>query len=354
MVLRLTDLTGLTLSTRHSSDPLVRRKQLIYVGDFSKHDQKTGDKVVEFQVTPELIDHWHNTHWQMSQMGVEVPAPNEHTTDAAARKGTWIETETGNDEKGRYSLFGYIRFKDQASLDAHKDGQVSVYVPPKAVHQGRTFWTPIEHAALTDYPVIPGLDKFKAIAASIISESPKTMADENKTPNPLRAVATRLGIAETVPDDKLESAILDAKSITPDSSSAPSVASTESNSATPPAIAAALIKQMKKGREADIVALSNRLVPAVTTALKTLFLSDTALKLSSTDESVDKSYEDVMAALRLQPVMAIKGEKTGPQLPNGAMSLSNQDGGGATTTKLDIVAAAKKLAQQHKDRQNQG
>jgi hypothetical protein len=323
MIYRLADLTALSLSTKHANDPLVRRKQLIYVGKFTKHDQKSGKELVNFEVTPELIDHWNNTHWQMSQMGVEVPAPNEHTTDAAARKGTWFETETGVDDKGRYSLFGYIRFKDQASLDAHKDGQVSVYVPPKATHQGRTFWTPIEHAALTDYPVIPGMDKFKALAASIISELPTKMAD-----HPLRGIARRLSIADTVPDDQLETAILDAKSAS-DSSSADSSApaSEGDNSATPPAIAAALIKQMRRGREAEIAALSNKLVPAAIKKLKEVFVGDAALSLSVTDERFDKMYEDVMAVLKAQPAMTIHKERSGPQLPAGTLPLSNADAG---------------------------
>ena len=73
--------------------------------------------------------------------------------------------ELGRNERGLPALYGCVRFRDGFDPD---DSQVSIHVPPQFTDGlGRTYVRPIRHVAITDYPVIPGLGRFEALAAPV-------------------------------------------------------------------------------------------------------------------------------------------------------------------------------------------
>ncbi len=132
------------------------RKELIHAGTFVKDGQ-------EFRVDGAALRHWKRTFDAMRRRGVEVPVPVEHTRDPERRRGTVVEMELGTNLRGEPALFGVFEFRDgEAPLSS-----VSIYAPPSFTDGlGTRYVRPITHVALTDYPVVPGLDPWLPLAAS--------------------------------------------------------------------------------------------------------------------------------------------------------------------------------------------
>lgn len=147
-------------------DGLTFRKELIYEDDFHK---KTENVDQRFTVDTLKLDHWCNYGNMMLQNGVAVPVPIKHTTDPEARRGSIIRFERGLNNQGKEALFGVIRFRDKKAAQLAKSSDVSIFVPKEVVTdgKGREYPYVVRHVCLTDYPVIPGLSGFEAIAASL-------------------------------------------------------------------------------------------------------------------------------------------------------------------------------------------
>lgn len=215
------------------------RKEFIPIGEFVK--DSNGERI-PFEVDEGTLLHWKNTFDQMKYNGIEVPMPLNHTENPELRRGTLIDLEIDNNDRGSKSLYGTFKFRDEEAEKALKDADVSIYVPSKFVDgEDNTYIYPIRHVAFTDYPVIPKLGKMQPIAASYVEAArPKSVNSKEKKKMPfppnakkekdeeiedvekddenaeetveslhaeLREIATKLGLDESIPDDKLCAAI---------------------------------------------------------------------------------------------------------------------------------------------------
>ncbi len=196
------------LSLSNDGDDLTYEKQIAYVGQFYKD---AGN--IEFEITETAIDHWVDVQASLIGEGVEVPMPFEHNIDVP-RKSTALEYTKKEDSKGRVGLFAKVKFKDKESYGELKDSQTSIYVeremitPVKKTHHH----LPITHVAWTEYPVLPGMDRITAIAASLKATpvfTKECFKKETKMADiiTLSSLASSLGI--DIKDEKEDKAIAD-------------------------------------------------------------------------------------------------------------------------------------------------
>lgn len=195
-------LEGFQLDTAGGGKRRAYWKELIYCGRFQKGSLK-------FSVTPTTHDpkrnifslaHWEQTGRQMLQNGVGVPMPVEHTTDPTKKRADIVEYASRPNSRGVMSLFGKVEFVDADAERDLKSAGVSIYVPtsqPVTDGLGRKYETPITHVAFTDYPVIPGLEKFAIAASFIESDEP----DGDKKMSKIMDYASQLGLPTDGKDD---------------------------------------------------------------------------------------------------------------------------------------------------------
>jgi len=143
-----------------TKDPLVFWKEVAHAGTFFKGDQR-------IDITPKHIQHWEKTHRAMSQAGLTVPVPLEHTKDPEKRRGKVLAMSARPNSRGIPALYAKIKFRDQEAAKL-KDSGCSIWVPTETpCGDGRVFRNAVEHVCVTDYPVIPDLEPFTdAIALS--------------------------------------------------------------------------------------------------------------------------------------------------------------------------------------------
>lgn len=330
----------LTLSD--TGDPLVYEKEIIYEGDFSKNYGKPNQQ--DFTVDLALMQHWYNTFHAMRENGIDVPVPVEHTQNPEMNRGKAIGMRIGRNKKGKLSLSALIKFRDAEAVKLAQTANVSLHtVDDFTDAMKRKYIKPIQHIALTDYPVIPGLEDWKPLAASYVGDSQMSK---------LREWAKRLKIAnaETMPENELEAAI-DAQIKEPTSPATPppppapnpvgsNILPNTNNpgqpptnnptnnpqiptGATPPAppVSLSMVNMLKENRENKIDKLvsEGRISPAVATDLKTQHCSEGSLSLSLSNDK-DQAFDMLMATLAKQEPSMKFGERTGAQ---SSVSLSN-------------------------------
>jgi len=148
-------------------------KEIIRVGTYMTGKNKP------FTVTQDDLHYWAVTFDAMSSAGIEIPVPEEHNFNPSDRRGQVVAMSV----KGK-SLFAKIKFNDEETAKKMIHSQVSVYIPKEfKAGNGKNYRKPILHVAITDYPVVANLDKFEAIAASLMENTPM-----------LRDIAKALGI----------------------------------------------------------------------------------------------------------------------------------------------------------------
>lgn len=157
------------------------RKELIYPGHFVKMSPGMNEVELEFDVTDEMISHWVDETNKMLAQGIDAPIPIGHTTDVEKKRGKILRlAREFNPKRGTHSLYMYCSFVDEDAEKLAQETQVSLFSPPEwTAGNGSTFDRPIRHVALTDYPVVPGLDEFQAIAASLESEDEDNEEDDD-------------------------------------------------------------------------------------------------------------------------------------------------------------------------------
>lgn len=147
-------------------DGLTFRKELIYEGSFVK--KVPGKEAQHFTVDEAKLNHWEHTGNRMVRNGVKVPVPVKHTDEPERNRARVLRYEVGVNDKGKNALYGVMRFRDHDAAKLAASTDVSIFVPEDSFTDGlgNKYTYAIKHVALTDYPVIPGLSDFKAIAAS--------------------------------------------------------------------------------------------------------------------------------------------------------------------------------------------
>lgn len=142
------------------------RKQAIKVGDYYK--SSTGQQV---KITQDMIDNWVNEFDVMKDNGVKVPVPSGHV-----KQGKDNETIKPDDNRGYVTSLskaedGSLMFEvdligeDAIAMAGRTD--VSIYAEPGYVDSsGHEYLMPIRHIALTNDPVVQGLDGWQAVMLS--------------------------------------------------------------------------------------------------------------------------------------------------------------------------------------------
>lgn len=258
-----------------NGEGLMFEKEIAYVGEFE--NKPAG---IKFSLSQADLDHFAETHKKMVENGVDVPMPLEHTTDPEKRRATCLELRRRKNETGLEALYSVMKFRDKEAAKLAKSTNVSIYVPPEFTDgKGNTYKRPITHIAFTDYPVIPHLGKFAAIAASLVIEDSK----KGKTMS-LAALAGKLEIKADGKDDAaLETEILAfIKKLQDDLKAAkepPEEKKEEKKE--PEKIAAGFVNLMKDNRRMKLDALvtSGHISPAQRTAAES-YLKDEVVSLA--------------------------------------------------------------------------
>lgn len=317
------------------------RKELIHVGDFVKRD-KRGEQ--RFSVDEVLLNHWQRTHRELVANGIQVPLPLDHSESVEHNRGEIVDMEVGVNDSGMPALFGIVKFRDAEAEKMASTANVSIYVPPEFIDgKNRKYVRPIRHVALTDYPVIPGLGKFQAIAASFEGDLPVEQ---------LRALAKKLGVPDDTPDDKLLAAI-DAKVSELQAAAGDSDTDTGddddddddeggesgggANGQGPvkkvvkefhPPVAASFINIARRDRTSrlDTLVREGRITTAVRKELAKKYCTDSQVKLVLSHKDPDPDgFEGVIAALSLnEPHKHLRAEASGAQVPED-MVLAHTD-----------------------------
>lgn len=345
-----TDLEPFRLS--NESEPLVFEKELVHVGTFQKDSHR-------FTIDSGLLSHWVATFSRMVENGVQVPVPIEHTENPEKRRGTVISMSVRTNLNGLPAIFGRIRFRD---ADAAKlaGSDVSIYVPPEA-KDGRGNWyaRPITHVAITDYPVVQGLEPFQAIAASLVNgdipvsvltdlaqklglqvppgsdddaiteaivgyvESVKAPAappaappapgvpvQAGPKPGEQRPPAASPGAAPGVP------AAPAAPVAGPQVPAAPGVPPKVEKKPLPQPMAASFARLLKENRESklDKLVANGNITKAARDEFAKQYCSDETLALSLSDDGQDTSFDNLISGLSKNTAIAL-GERSPAQLP---------------------------------------
>lgn len=341
----MNDAVYLSPGTWQLSDEKERlyRKELIHVGDFVASN-------LRFSVTEAMLRHWQSTFAQFSSNGIEVPMPVEHTVDPEKRRGTIVGMDVAVNKRGQLALYGTAKFRDPEAEKLAASANVSIYVPAHFKDgEGREYEQPITHVALTDYPVIPGLEKFEALAASHVivlklSQGDFTL-DITKLNAAIEAVTaaataategqkTLTALAKNPMDEQTQQAARDAAAACKEATAAASGAldamlgtgepakpeppkkdpePPKPGEPEPPKIAASMINMLRdnRGMKIDNLVREFRITKAVADDLKKTHCSDQALSLSLSGSA--DSFDSLVSALaKNEPVLSSR-EKTGSQ-----------------------------------------
>lgn len=331
-----------------TENPLEFWKEVIYESPAGKKFQKGN---LQFSVDKALINHWAKTGKAMLAEGIEHPLPLDHTSNPEKRRGSVVDLEPRQNPKrgGIWSLYEKVKFRDTEAAALAKTANVSILIEEEMTSGlGTKYKLPIVHTALTDYPVIPGLEPFQAVALSYnIPEQPGQAMT-------LQELATKMGLNPQLPPDQILAAIgaawdqMKAKMAAPPAAppipGAPPAGpprppglsdppeeteetETETEETDKPEgeVSLALVELSRDNRLMKIekLALSRKITPAVRKDLEKRFCTPNALKLSLSREQGgggDDGFKAVIETLNAnEPVFDIK-KKSGLQQ---AVELSN-------------------------------
>lgn len=312
-------------------------KEVIYANEEGESFQKGRHQ--KFSVDTQLLDHWVSTFNLMLELEIEVPVPEEHTSAPSMKKGVVLALQRRKDSKEREGLFAKIEFIDDEAAKLARTAKVSVFVPPEFTDEhGHTFSRPIRHVALTDYPVLNGLDGF--LAASHQEEGEEEM--------PLRKLAVRLGmtLADDDDDEKVADDIvkkfgsMEKKLSDGEGAEKTRIALEEEEKKKkaleaanddddddekkkkPEEVAASMVLMLGENRanKIDKLITDGKITPAVAKDLKSSYADDGALRLSLCD--IDDGFNKVMSALDKNDPVKL-AEQTGPQTNRGVLELAD-------------------------------
>jgi hypothetical protein len=287
-------------------------KELIYVGQFES-------KGKSIDVDEALLLHWETTFAEMKQAGIDVPVPSEHSTDPDKRRATIVGMKRRKDSKGRLALFALHRFSSEYVSMAKTGTNVSVYSPAEFTDgKGKVWKRPIRHVALTDYPVVPDLDQFQVVVASLIGEidmSLQALAKELKISgdDARDDTAIRQAVMKQMQslNDKvasLQKQVDEAKKTAP--AGDPAVKPEDE----PKKIAAGLLKMGVENREMKIMSLvPAHMTPAAADILKKRWCSDNAVTLSLSEGAADDGFDSMIEAMKVNETNVPTAEMSSAQ-----------------------------------------
>ena len=199
------------LRLSQDEDSLLYEKEILPVGKFVKVDDD-----LEFEITEDGAHKIAASSNEMIKSGNK--SPNVLTHSGQEPYGQFEEYYVKPNADGVPSIHGRVRFESKELRDKALTNDVSAYIPPEFIDgKGRRFLHPIRHTALTPYPVIPGLNRWQAVAAShnMFATEAETLelateAEEELAVEPLDQImeALSLEITEDMGDQMKLDAIL--------------------------------------------------------------------------------------------------------------------------------------------------
>jgi len=267
------------------------KKPILRVGEFQKKTDGT-----RFTFTKEHLEYF------AGAFSNKIPVPLEHTTEPEKNRGWVTEMEVEGD-----TLNGVFEFSEM--IEDPNIFDTSVYIP---IEEGRV--QPIEHVALTSYPVVDGLGKFEAIACSLVPpEKEKEIVAVNWA-----NLRTTLKLSEDLTDENVVDVLTKRFSELSKQVDDLKLSNVELEKKIPaPKITVEQVKEKagklfelaKNGRKAQIEALP--LSKAVKDKLIEIYCKDESLALSLSDEL--DVFDSVMTALSENEPLEFD-ERTGVQL----------------------------------------
>jgi len=265
------------------------KKPILRVGDFQKKTDGT-----KFSFTREHLDYFANS------FSNKIPVPLEHTTDPDMNRGWCVGMEVEGDVlNGIFELSDLI--KDPNIFDT------SVYIP---VEDGRV--QPIEHVALTSYPVVDGLGKFEAIACSLLPQKEEKVVAVNWA-----SLRTTLELSEDLTEENVVEVLTKRFKDMSEQTKALELSNAKlKESVAPPPINIEQIKDKKifklakDSRKTKIESLP--LSKAVCDKLVEIYCTDAGIALALS-ESAEDNFDTVVAALEQNEPLEFK-ERSGIQL----------------------------------------
>jgi len=315
-------------------------KEIAYVDDFVKN--APGQPIQRFRISEPLIQHWHKIGKEMLADGVGIPMPLGHTKNAEFKRADVRDYKTSINGKGKLALYALAQFKDSQSESDLKDSNVSLYMEPESASgKGKTYRAPITHIAFTDYPVLPGLEPFKPIAASFVESS--IIDKDFQMPITLVELAKKRPELKLSVDGKPEDTInalclsLDtqmdaiAKANTDIAELQKQVKAPENKPEVKPIPAMMLsLARDNRNMKIDKLATDGKITAAVATDLKNTFTADAPLTLALSNESgtATDNFDAVYTSLDKLPVATALGNST--KLPKD----SDESGDNSPIAKL--------------------
>lgn len=316
------DISNVVINVQHlkldmlEGDGLLFEKELIYVGSFAKEEDD-----LEFTIAEADIDHWVVVCNEMLSDGEVIPFPLGHTDDPSVNQADALQFFKRVDSQGRIGLFAKGKWRDEEAkrLGKLQSNQVSIFSPASWTSGRKKIYArPIKHIAITNDPVIGGLDPFKTIVASLskvrkmtIQDLAKALGIEVSADDTDETLATKITEAFAALNTKIgELAAPDPAATPADSTKKPE----DPNPEQKPEISAGFKRLLADNRKMKIEALVNARVitPAVAEKLKSQYCSDASLQLSLGSKSDD--FDQLIEVLKSNgPVLPATGEKTGGQ-----------------------------------------
>lgn len=123
-------------------------------------------------ITPDFFQKMIDSFNARRGKGVEIPVPLGHTHNPEDKRGRVLYLETRKNKQGGFSLWGIIEFLSEEFKEALKNSDVSIDAPEETTDgDGKTWEFTLEHVALTDYPVVAGMEGFKEVKFSVLRDA---------------------------------------------------------------------------------------------------------------------------------------------------------------------------------------
>ena len=319
---------------------LLFEKQHAYPGVFR---MKTAKGPVDFELTDADLALMATESQRYIDNGNQCNLPTKHTEDSEANRGHNVKWYTKTDSKGRLGLFSQTKFRDAEAAKLAKTAQTSLYCPPKFEDGAKNEYVrPIRHVALTDYPVIPGLDGFTPIAASLVIDSP----EDKEVSMSIQTLAANVGLKlsdEVLADEK---AVIEALELSFKEAQAVATELSDYKKLNPPKadpirVSKAQINMMRENRELKLSQLVGvNILPCVKTKLEAIFCGDATLTLSLS-EDVEDNFDEVLEALKENDSLKLS-ELTGPQIKD--LARLQRDQGDEENPMMAVANKAAKAA----------
>jgi len=172
------------------------KKEIIKIGHYVDSNDNT------FDVDMKTLKHWAAQYALMSNNGVKVPIPLDHSFDADQNRG-WVTNMYVEDN----SLYAELEMiGEDAAIEAERN-DVSIYSPKKLKDgHGNTYRQPITHVALTSYPLVQGLKEMEVMASlkdTVLLKLGEDFMD-------FKQIQAHLGIEEEITSDNYNDLICSA------------------------------------------------------------------------------------------------------------------------------------------------